>query len=137
MRRFLVFLIAIAALYICLMFGASESGGEIATLLRPEQDGGVKNVRVWIVDAGNDSLVEHGDRSSFWINQLNSRPEISLIRDGEQKKYFAEPDPNSHDLYHRLRSEKYGIADRIVDIGSLGFAAVDACIGVPVRLRKG
>ncbi len=136
MRRILIFVIGIPVLYVSLMFGASEFGGEVATLLRPKQDGGVKNVRVWIVNAGDDSLIEHGDSSSFWIKQLNSQPEISLIRDGEEKKYFAEPDANAHDLYHRLRREKYGIADRIVEIGSFGSQALDTCIYAPVRLRK-
>ena len=128
--------IGIILLYVCLMIGASEFGGEVATLLRPEQDGKVKKVRVWIVDANNQSWVEHGDSNSFWINRLNTQSEISLIRGGEEKRYTAVPDLASHDLYHQLRSEKYGNADRIVEIGSFGIAAKDTCIGVPVRLKQ-
>ena len=127
-------LAGIIVLYVILMLGASELGGEIVTLLRPEQDGSVKEVRLWIVDAGNKSWVEHGDNESYWQKQLSDQADISLIRDGEQKKYTAVPDLSAHDYYHRLRREKYGIADKIVDIGSFGLQDKDTCMGVPVRL---
>ena len=68
MRRFFISLTGITLLYVVLTFGASEFGGEVATLLRPEQDGSVKKVRVWIVDANNQSWVEHGDSDSILDN---------------------------------------------------------------------
>ena len=135
MRRFLVLLTGVTLLYVGLTFGASEFGGEVATLLRPEQDGSLKKVRVWIVDANNQSWVEHGDSNSFWITQLADPSEISVIRGGEEKKYIGVSDVNAHELYHQLRREKYGIADRIVEITSFGLASKDACAGVPVRLK--
>tara|TARA_B100000809_G_scaffold143177_1_gene140716 strand:- start:2617 stop:3030 length:414 start_codon:yes stop_codon:yes gene_type:complete len=136
MRRLLFLPLGITLLYICLMLAASEFGGEVAILMRPEQDGSVSTVRVWIVDADNKSWVEHGDSSSFWISQLNNPSEISLIRRGEEKRYIGVSDANAHDLYHQLRREKYGIADWIVEIGSFGSAAKDACNGVVVEFTQ-
>ena len=61
--------------------------------------------------------------------------EISVVRGGEEKRYIGVSDANAHELYHQLRREKYGIADRIVEITSFGLASKDACEGVPVRLK--
>ena len=129
-------LIGIIFLYGSLMFSASELGGEVVTLSRSEQDGSIKKVRIWIVDADDKTWVEHGTSKSFWINQLTNQPEISLIRGGEEKEYIAVPDINSHDIYHQLRKEKYGIAARIVEILSFGLLEKEACTGVSVRLKK-
>ncbi len=68
-----------------LMFGLSELGGEVATLVRPEADGSNKNIRVWIVDADNKSWIEHGDSESYWIKQLSNNSELLIIREGEEK----------------------------------------------------
>ena len=127
-------LAGIIFLYVILMLGASELGGEIVTLLRPEPDGSVKEVRLWILDAGDQSWVEHGDAGSYWQQQLSDQEAISLIRDDKENEYTAIPDLSAHDYYHRLRREKYGIADIIVDIGSFGLQDKDTCTGVPVRL---
>lgn len=134
--KLIIILAGIVFFYVSLMFGASELGGEVVTLLRPEQDGSIKEVRIWIVDADDNSWIEHGDSESFWINQLTDKPEISLIRGGEEKKYIAVPDLNSHELYHQLRKEKYGLADSIINIGSFGSANKDTCIGIPVKLKQ-
>ena len=134
---YLIFIYVFGTLifYLLLMFGASEMGGEVVTLLRPEPDGNTKAVRIWIVDSDTVSLIEHGDSKSFWINHLGEKPKISLIRGGEEKTYRAVTDIESHDLFHELRREKYGIADRIINIGTFGLLAKDVCTGVPVRLK--
>jgi hypothetical protein len=114
------------------MYGASELGGEVVTLDRAEANGEVSKVRIWIVDKDNLSWVEHGEAESFWITQLPEAPSVVLSRDGRTTKYVGTPDPDSHDLYHQLRSEKYGWADQVVAL----FAGDAAdCQGVPVRLQ--
>ena len=134
--KLVVILVSIAILYGVVMFSASELGGEVVTLIRPEPDGSTKEVRVWIVDADDQSWIEHGDRESFWINQLTNQSEISLIRGGQEKKYIAVPDANSHDLYHQLRKEKYGISNKIIEFLSFGQADPDNHNGIPVKLKK-
>ena len=133
--KLVVILVSAAILYGVVMFSASELGGEVVTLIRPEPDGSTKEVRVWIVDADDQSWIEHGDRDSYWINQLAEKSEISLVRDDEEEKYLEVSDVNSHDLYHRLRKEKYGISSKIVEILSFRLIRIDNCNGIPVKLK--
>ena len=139
MKKFLkvvVILISIAIVYGVLMFGLSELGGEVATLVRPEADGSNKNIRVWIVDADNKSWIEHGDSESYWIRGLIDDSGIFITREGDGKKYLAFADRDSHDFYHKLRREKYGLADKMLDILSFGSTSKENCEGIPIRLEK-
>ena len=104
--------------------------------VRPEVDGSNKNIRVWIVDADNKSWIEHGDSESYWIKQLTNDSELLIIREGEEKKYLAFADRDSHDLYHNLRREKYGFSDKMLDILAFGAISKENCEGIPVRLEK-
>ena len=139
MKKFLklvVILISIAIVYGVLMFGLSELGGEVATLVRPEADQSNKNIRVWIVDADNKSWIEHGDSESYWIQGLIDDSEIFIIREGEEKNYLALVDREAPDFYHNLRREKYGLSDKMLDILSFGATSKENCEGIPVRLEK-
>ena len=131
-----VVLISVVIVYGVLTFGLSELGGEVVTLVRPEVDGSNKNIRVWIVDADNKSWIEHGDSESYWIKQLTNDSELLIIREGEEKKYLAFADRDSHDLYHNLRREKYGFSDKMLDILAFGVKSKENCEGIPVRLEK-
>jgi len=117
------------------MFGLSELGGEVATLVRPEADGSNKNIRVWIVDADNKSWIEHGDSESYWIRGLIDDSGIFIIREGEEQKYLAFADRDSHDVYHKLRREKYGFSDKMLDILAFGATSKENCESIPVRLE--
>ena len=134
--KLVIILISIAIVYGVLMFGLSELGGEVATLVRPEADGSNKNIRVWIVDADNKSWIEHGDSESYWIRGLIDDSGIFITREGEEKKYLAFADRDSHDFYHKLRREKYGLSDKMIDILSFGATSKENCEGIPVRLEK-
>ena len=125
--------LGIPALMMIVMYGASELGGEVVTLDRAEASGDVSQVRIWIVDQDNQSWIEHGDADSFWITQLPESPSVVLSREGRSTNYVGTPDPNSHDLYHQLRSQKYGWADQVVALFSGGSAE---CEGIPVRLSS-
>ena len=139
MKNFLkivIIFISVVIVYGVLMFGFSELGGEVATLVRPEADGSNKNIRVWIVDADNKSWIEHGDKESVWIQGLIDDSGIFITREGEEKKYLAFADRDSHDFYHKLRREKYGLSDKMIDILSFGATSKENCEGIPVRLEK-
>lgn len=126
------FIVGVPVLLLAVMYGASELGGEVVTLDRAEANGDVSKVRIWIVDKDDLSWVEHGEAESFWITQLADSPGVVLSREGQTTKYVGMPDPNAHDLYHQLRSEKYGWADQVIAL----FAGDPAeCQGVPVRLQ--
>jgi hypothetical protein len=134
--KVIVVLISVVIAYGVLTFGLSELGGEVVTLVRPEVDESNKNIRVWIVDADNKSWIEHGDSESYWIKQLTNDSELLIIREGEEKKYLAFADRDSHDLYHNLRREKYGFSDKMLDILAFGVKSKENCEGIPVRLEK-
>ena len=124
--------VIVAILPIFIMYGASELGGEVVTLERPEHKGDTSRVRIWIVDQDGTSWIEHSDADSFWMTQLTKSTAVALSRGGQSNAYVGKPDPASHDLYHRLRLEKYGWADKTIDFvtGSDG-----DCESVPVRLE--
>ena len=134
--KVVVVLISVVIVYGVLTLGLSELGSEVVTLVRPEVDGSNKNIRVWIVDADNKSWIEHGDSESYWIKQLSNDSELLIIREGEEKKYLAFADRDSHDLYHNLRREKYGFSDKMLDILAFGAISKENCEGIPVRLEK-
>ena len=125
-------ILGIPTLLVLVMYAASELGGEVVTLDRAEANGDVSQVRIWIVDENEVSWIEHGEADSFWIARLPELSRVVLTRGGRAVSYVGSPDPNSHGLYHRLRSQKYGVADQIV--GLMGGSA-DDCQGMPVRLQ--
>ena len=132
--KLIIAFVAISIFYVSLNFAASELGGEVVQLIRHDPEGSTKNIRVWIVDARDQAWIEHGDTDSYWINRLSREPEVSLIRGGAEIKYTAVTDVDSHELYHDLRREKYGIADRIIELLSFGAAHRNNCTGILVRL---
>ena len=132
--KLIIAFVAISIFYVSLNFAASELGGEVVQLIRNDPEGSTKSIRVWIVDARDQAWIEHGDTNSFWVKRLSSEPEVSLIRGGAEIKYTTVTDIDSHELYHDLRREKYGIADRIIELLSFGAAHRNNCTGIPVRL---
>ncbi len=132
--KLIIAFVAVSIFYVSLYFAASELGGEVVQLVRNDSEESTTSIRVWIVDARDQAWIEHGDTNSFWIKRLSSEPEVSLIRGGAEIKYTAITDIGSHEIYHDLRREKYGIADRIIELLSFGAAHRNNCTGIPVRL---
>lgn len=118
--------------YFAVLFGASELGGEVVVLHRSSSDGSMRRVRIWIVEDGEQTWVEHGPPDADWITMLATAPMITLERNGESNQYLAVADPQSHTHYHALRAAKYGIADRIVELAT---GNVEECVGIPVRIE--
>ena len=124
--------IILLATFFVSMLGLSEIAGEVVTLTKSGEGGETRAVRLWIVDDGLSSWVEHADSSSFWIKQWVENPELKQKRDGVTYIYHAQADQESHALVHRLLAEKYGLIDSIIRILS---GEADRCLGVPVRLN--
>lgn len=129
---FLGFLVGIPVLFIAIPIVASELGGEVVTLERAEENGESSRIRIWVVDNDDAAWIEHGDSESYWMNRLGSSNEIVLDRGDQTLRYEGVLDPDSHDLYHDLRRQKYGWADQLIEMLSGGR---ESCDGIPVRLR--
>ena len=125
-------LVGITALLFIIPIAASELGGEVVTLERPNADGDSSRIRIWIVDNSDASWIEHGDSDSYWLEELLSSGEVVLQRGGQTITYEGALDPDSHDLYHDLRRQKYSWADQLIELFSGGR---ESCDGIPVRLR--
>lgn len=114
------------------MYAASELGGEVVVLHRAAERGSTDTVRLWVVEDGTGTWIEHGDLGAAWIRRLTRDPTVTVERNGAPRRYVASVDLASHDRYHRLRREEYGLASQIVDWVA---GDADTCAGVPVRLE--
>lgn len=102
------------------------------TLERAEEDGESNRIRIWIVDNDGASWIEHGGSESYWMDQLKISNDVVLDRAGQSQSYEGTLDPDSHDLYHDLRRQKYSWADQLIEVFSGGR---ESCDGIPVQLR--
>lgn len=129
---FLGLLVGIPVLLIGIPIAASELGGEVVTLERAEEDGESNRIRIWIVDNDGTSWIEHGGPESYWMDHLKISNDVVIDRAGQSHSYEGTLDPDSHDLYHDLRRQKYSWADRLIEVFSGGRGS---CDGIPVQLR--
>ena len=125
-------LVGVPLAFFAAMYAASGLGGEVVVLHRTSEDGSVDRVRLWIVEDGTGTWIEHGSPDAARIARLAHDPVITVARNGTSRQYRASADRGSHALYHRLRQGRYGFADRLVAMVGGG---VDACEGTPVRLE--
>lgn len=118
------------ALFIALVFGISEVGGEVVTLETRDAQGEPQQTRLWVVDHEGHAWLRSGAPESGWFLRLETNPDVSLTRDGTTAAYRAEPvrDPTVRDRIHALMLEKYTFAERFVA------ATRDGTHSVPVRL---
>ena len=125
-------LVGVPLAFFAAMYAASELGGEVVVLHRQSEDGSIDRVRVWIVEDGTGTWIEHGSPDAAWISRLAHDPVITVERDGAPQRYRASADRASHALYHRLRRDKYEFAAQVV---AMAAGDADACEGTPVRLE--
>ena len=133
-KRIIVAFIVIAMAYVLLTLTASELGGEVVTLLRPNADTSVSETRVWIVDTGNFEMIEHGEAGVGWLKLLKHSPNIQIRRGEQLVSYSGILAVEQHDLYHKLRREKYGLAGQVIEW--LSMTPSSECTGAPVVLRR-
>ena len=133
-KRIIVAFIVIVMAYVLLTLTASELGGEVVTLLRPNADTSVSETRVWIVDTGNFEMIEHGEAGVGWLKLLKHSPNIQIRRGEQLVSYSGILAVEQHDLYHKLRRQKYGFADQVIEW--LSMTPSSECTGAPVVLRR-
>ena len=127
----IVIVVGVPLLLFGSIFAASELGGEVVTLQRVEDNGDVSQIRIWIVDDGDTAYIEHGAPDAYWMRQLAASRSITLSRNGQAQQFVATAAPESHQLYHDLRRQKYTWADQFIGLFSGG---EHNCGGVPVKL---
>lgn len=129
--RFVVRLIVVAlAALVALGVGsmvASESG-EVVVLRTTDTAGELHETRLWIVEDGGHVWLRSGSDAAGWFVQLRERPDVTVVRDGEELDVRAVPEVPARERINERMNEKYGWADSY--IGFL-FGRDDA---VPVRL---
>ncbi len=133
MRRVWIALVSIAglfALFIALVFGLSEFGGEVVTLETRDAEGQPQRTRLWVVDHQGHAWLRSGAPESDWFLRLEADANVSVTRNGTTAAYRAEPvrDPGMRDRIHALMAEKYTFAERFIA------ATRDGTHSVPVRL---
>ncbi len=133
-KRMIVGFIAVAMVYMVLMLAASELGGEVVTLLRPNEDTSISETRVWIVDTGTFEMIEHGEAEMGWLKVLKHSPNIEIRSGGQLVNYSGKLAVEQHALYHKLRREKYGVADQIIEW--LSMTPASECAGATVVLKR-
>jgi len=99
-----------------LIFAASELGGEGVTLTTTDAEGGLHETPLWVVELDGAQYLRAGNGESGWYVRLRDRPDVQVERAGEMKRYRAVPEPEKVPAVDALMAEKYGIADRIIDV---------------------
>jgi len=109
-------LIAVLVGFAGLIFGASELGGEGVTLYTTDAAGAEHVTPLWVVEFEGAQYLRSGAGPSGWYLRLQERPDVRVERGGEVKRYRAVPQPEKVRAVDALMAEKYGVADRIVDL---------------------
>jgi len=123
-------LLGLVILLVALIFGASETGGEIVTLETLDADGQPHETRLWVVEHDGYQWLRAGKPDSGWLLRLEAAPEVTVTRAGEPRRYRAEPvrDPETRNRIHALMAERYGWAERLIA------NMRDGSLSVPVKL---
>jgi hypothetical protein len=86
---------------------------EVAVLRTSERDGRRYETKLWVVDYESDPWVRVANPERRWYRRLLEDPSVELVRNGQPKRYRAEPQPTPEvgaalDAAFR---EKYGLVD--------------------------
>jgi hypothetical protein len=129
--RIVLGLVLAGVVFLVIVFGASELGGELVTLHTRDASGADKTTHLWVVDDAGYAWLRAGVPSSGWLTRIEADPEVTVVRGGESHHFKAVPvhDPVVRDRIHALMREHYPVADRIVS------AIRDGTKSVPVRLE--
>lgn len=128
--RIVVLLVALGVLFVAVIFGASELGGETVTLETSDASGGIVETRLWVVEYDGSSWLRAGVPTSSWLVRIEANDSIAVTRAGEKHRYRAVPvhDPATRDAVHDANHRKYGWAEQVVSL------IRDGSKSVPVRL---
>ncbi len=111
-------LVLLPALFFGMIGLASELGGEVIVLTTADAAGEQVETRLWVVNhEGADYL--RGGPESGWLLRINAQPEVEVKYEAGTRRYHAVPVPGDAALRERinaLMAEKYGLADRLIDL---------------------
>ena len=70
-----------------------------------------------MVDHEGFQYLRAGNRRLGWFERLRREPEVRVERDGQGRRYQAEPDARAaRRTIDALMAEKYGVADRVIGV---------------------
>ena len=115
LRKTVLTLVVLAALFGGLMMLASESG-EVVVLTTQGSDGSSHDTRLWVVESGGALWLRAGVPSSKWLARLRAAPEVRVLRAGVTETFRAVPheSPADRDRINAAMAEKYGWAEWLV-----------------------
>ena len=116
--RVILALVFLFAVFYGAILVASETGGEVVVLRTQEANGQWVSTRLWVTDDGGSEWLRAGDSSSGWFTRLRAKPRVEVERGGQLRSYRAVPvpTPGARDRINSLMGEKYGLADRLIDL---------------------
>jgi hypothetical protein len=121
-----VAIVALALAAVIAIFAASELGGEVVVLRTRDVAGVETSTHLWVVDEGGYAWLRAGAPGSGWFARLEASPEVVVERGGELGRYRAAPlrTSEARERVHALMREKYGLADRLIDLSRDGSRSV-------------
>jgi hypothetical protein len=126
LMRAAVAIVALALAAVIAIFAASELGGEVVVLRTRDAAGSEMSTHLWVVDDAGFAWLRAGAPGSGWFARLEAIPEVVVERAGEPRRYRAAPlrTSEARERVHALMREKYGLADRLIDLSRDGSRSV-------------
>jgi hypothetical protein len=123
--------LAIAAVAFSTVTLVALEGREVVRLRTVTPDGDVRSTRTWVADADGAMWVEAANGDRPFLRDLQSHPEVELIRGAAVLSLRAVPVPGAvgHRKIRSLLAAKYGWADRWIGL------LTDTSHSVAVRLE--
>lgn len=103
------------AIYLALIYAASESG-EVVQLVTKDEQGQKITTRLWVADA-DGAMWLRADQGSGWYRRLithDTQNPATLIREGRRYSIVAKAEPQRIAGLNRLMADKYGFGDTVV-----------------------
>ena len=130
MRGFLLLVAFLAAVVMGSFMLASEYGGEVVTLWTTDERGIEYSTSLWVVEDSGSQWLRAGSTESGWYQRLHARPEIKMERNGQLRRYQANPRPEQNARINALMARDYGFADRLISL------ARDESKSIAIRLDR-
>jgi hypothetical protein len=129
-RGFILLVALLTAVVVGGFMLASEYGGEVVTLRTTDERGIEYSTSLWVVEDEGSQWLRAGSSDSGWYQRLKARPEITMERNGEVRRYQAQSRPDKTARINLLMARDYGLADRLIGI------ARDESQSVAIRLDR-
>jgi hypothetical protein len=124
--------VVIVALVVLLgVVSAFSPSSEVVVLTWTDADGAERETPLWIVEDGGSLWLRSGSPESAWLAALRERPELSLEREEQTRRYRAVPvdEDATRERINDLMAEKYGASNTLVSLFG------DHSVSVAIRLE--